>query len=233
MWPSRSRNVSDDSKAPYGYLIPHIFLWSYLFSLLFAPTIIHHFRQYVYQLPLIVFDRPPGKRLFSLGKLQVRLSKNSLVSKNHQTGKTTTSLWQWVSAGTPTPLRMSKNCQADVLHHDYRLLFFKATIEFGMRVWEWGKLKCHSAHSFYWDSTVFTDSGKPLVNSQSSEKDSENVCHCSHFMEGRMLKSPYSTIVADIFLFSLNMFCFVMFSHTTSDYTNFSLYCWDLFLLYN
>ena len=72
-------------------------------------------------------------------------------------------LWEWVFGGAPVPLCTSC-CQAAGSHHDYVLVSFKATTEFGGKVWGEGKLKCHNAYCFYWNSAVITDSVMPLVN---------------------------------------------------------------------
>lgn len=86
--------VSELFKAPYEYLIPQIFLWSFWISLLFTPTdIITSGSCDVKQLPLIVSMISQGRELFSLvsselGQIKTN-SVNSSFPRSCQAGRVT------------------------------------------------------------------------------------------------------------------------------------------------
>lgn len=97
MWMCVAFYIPEDNKlfkAPYGHLIPQLFLWNFLVSLLHPPPHTHtpHSQllptasdsHTVEQLPIVVFNKYPWRLGFRTRKFQVRWNKDIIVSEVFQ-----------------------------------------------------------------------------------------------------------------------------------------------------
>lgn len=138
-----------------------------------------------------------------LSQVKYRQICNWGLPGNHQTDQIMTVLWEWSFKGTPILFCPCSGCWAAGLHHNCRLLLFKATMELG-----WmglGQVEMPQSSLFL---TIFSHFS--WINSPQSVASLWLISWVlkiftsvfSAFMEEKNFGVPYSTIFTDVTLSS-------------------------------